>query len=264
MSGQEGVTVMKAILAVSYGSGSAAALEKSVVPLENAFAAAYPGYTVCRAFTGQRIRAMMRASGIPAESPAEALERLAAEGFDEVVVQPSHVTAGTEYGRLCTEAAAFAGRFRKLRIGAPLLHSRSDIETVCRFLYGTYHREGRLTLLMGHGAERGTERLYGGFAEICRESGCRDLYAAALEGSPGLDDILPALRASGKKTVTLVPLLFTAGVHAVRDIAGDAPESRKSRLEAEGFTVEAAVRGLGEYEEIRNLYVSHIAAALAE
>lgn len=255
---------MKAILAASYGSGAASALEKSVVPLENAFASAYPGYTVRRAFTGQRIRTMLKAAGTPADSPAEALERLAAEGFDEVIVQPSHVTAGTEYERLCAEAAAFDGRFAKLRIGAPLLHDRSDIAAVSRFLYGEFHREGRLTVLMGHGSERGSERLYDGFREVCRESGYRDLFAAALEGSPDLDDILPDLRASGKKNVTLVPLLFTAGVHAVRDIAGDAPESRKSRLEAEGFAVDAVMRGLGEYEDIRNLYVSHIAAALAE
>lgn len=255
---------MKAILAVSYGTVSAAALEKSVVPLENTFAAAYPDYTVRRAFTGQRIRAIMKAAGTPADSPSEALERLAAEGFDEVIVQPSHVTAGTEYERLCTEAAAFDGRFAKLKIGAPLLHDRSDIETVCRFLYGTYRRERWLTVLVGHGAERGSERLYDGFREVCRELGYGDLFTAALEGSPALDDILPALSASGKKNITLVPLLFTAGVHAVRDIAGDAPESRKSRLEAEGFTVRTVVRGLGEYEDIRNLYVSHIAAALAE
>ncbi|MBQ9995326.1 MAG: sirohydrochlorin cobaltochelatase [Clostridia bacterium] len=255
---------MKAILAASYGSGSAAALEKSVVPLENAFAEAYPGYTVRRAFTGQRIRARMNVSGIPADSPAEALERLAAEGFDEVVVQPSHVTAGTEYERLCAEAAAFEGRFAKLRIGVPLLYDRTDIAEVCRFLYGKFRREGWLTVLVGHGSEHGSEWIYDGFREVCREAGYRDLFAAALEGSPDLDDLLPVLRASGCRNIMLVPLLFTAGVHAVRDIAGDAPESRKSRLEAEGFAVDAVMRGLGEYEDIRNLYVSHIAAALAE
>ena len=112
-------------------------------------------------------------------------------------------------------------------------------------------REGWLTVLVGHGSEYGSEWIYDGFREVCREAGYRDLFAAALEGSPDLGDLLPVLRASGCRNITLVPLLFMAGVHAVRDISGNIPESRKSRLEAEGFTVDAVVRGLGEYKEIR-------------
>jgi len=254
----------KAILAVSCGSALASALETSVVPLENALAAALPDHTVRRAFTGKRIREALANTGTPVDSPSGALERLAAEGFDEVILQPSHVSAGAEYDRLCEEASAFEGRFAKLRIGAPLLHDRSDMETVCRYLYGKFRRNGRRIVLVGHGSAHRPDGLYSDLNEVCREFGFHDMSAAALEGSPSLDDILPALKSSGCGRITLVPLLFTAGVHAVRDIAGDHPDSRKSRLEAEGFRVDAALRGLGEYEEIRSLYVSHLLRAAAE
>jgi len=254
----------KAILAVSYGSGIASVLETSVVPLENAFAAALPDHTVRRAFTGKRIREALANAGTPVDSPSGALERLAAEGFDEVILQPSHVSAGSEYDLLCEEASAFEGRFAKLRIGTPLLYDRSDRETVCRYLHGAFRRDGRLTVLMGHGSAHRPDGLYSELNGICRELGFHDMFAAALEGSPSLDDILPALKSSGCERITLVPPLFTAGVHAVKDVAGGHPDSRKSRLEAEGFRVDAVLCGLGEYAAIRSLYVSHLLRAAAE
>lgn len=46
------------------------------------------------------------------------------------------------------------------------------------------------------------------------------------------------------------------------DMAGDEPDSWKSKLEAESFTVTPIVNGLGEYKEIRQLYVSHLQAVI--
>lgn len=255
---------MKAILAASYGSSVASALANSIVPLETAFAAAYPDYIVRRAFTGKRIRETLAKAGTPVDSPAEALERLAAEGGEEVILQPSHIISGSEYDLLCEEAAAFEGRFKTLKVGAPLLHDRSDLETVCRLMHDEFGRDGSLTVIMGHGSEHHANKLYSDFADVCRELGYNNMFIATLEGTPVLEDILPALRASGCKSVTLTPLLFVAGGHAAKDMAGDEPDSWKSRLESEGFQVNAVVKGLGEYEAIRALYVSHLADAIAE
>ena len=41
-------------------------------------------------------------------------------------------------------------------------------------------------------------------------------------------------------------------------MAGDGPESWKSRLEEQGFQVRCVVRGMGEYPEIRGLYIRHL------
>ncbi|MBQ8508400.1 MAG: sirohydrochlorin cobaltochelatase [Clostridia bacterium] len=254
----------KAIIAASYGSAYPSTLTNAIEPVEATFAGAFPDYAVRRAFTGRMTRQALAQKGTPVDSVEEALERLAAEGFDEAAIQPTHIISGSEYDSIRDAAAKFADRFAKIRVGAPLLHDRSDIETICRFLRGKLGGEDSLTVLMGHGSEHHANRLYADFADICRKLRFDDMFIATLESTPSLDDLLPLLKASGRSKITLAPLLFAAGGHACRDMAGDEPHSWKSRLEAEGFTVNAVVKGLGEYSEIRALYVSHLKAAIAE
>ncbi|MBP3267234.1 MAG: sirohydrochlorin cobaltochelatase, partial [Ruminococcus sp.] len=43
---------------------------------------------------------------------------------------------------------------------------------------------------------------------------------------------------------------------------GDEEDSWKSKFTAEGYEVECLLRGLGENEEIRKLYVKHAQAAI--
>ena len=44
-------------------------------------------------------------------------------------------------------------------------------------------------------------------------------------------------------------------------MAGDEEDSWKSRLERAGYQVECRIRGLGEVEAIRKLYVAHVREA---
>ena len=59
------------------------------------------------------------------------------------------------------------------------------------------------------------------------------------------------------KEVLLAPLLVAAGEHAIRDMAGDSPKSWKNQIEKEGPSVIPILRGMGEYETVRALYVRH-------
>ena len=62
----------------------------------------------------------------------------------------------------------------------------------------------------------------------------------------------------------VVPLLLVAGDHARNDMAGSGPDSWRSRLEAEGYTVRVTLRGLGLLPAVRELYRTHLARALEE
>ena len=59
------------------------------------------------------------------------------------------------------------------------------------------------------------------------------------------------------KKVVLHPLMVVAGDHAKNDLAGDEPESWRSRLLARGYQVDCEQKGLGEYPQIRALFVRH-------
>lgn len=248
----------KAILAVSYGTAYIDALTNSIEATENTFCQAFPDTPVFRAFTGRRIMEILLKKGIAVDSVEEALTKLAESGYEEILVQPMNIIDGNEYEKICAAADSFRDRFATIRVGAPLLHSDSDIEAVCRFFAQTYCTGTDALVLMGHGSDHYANRLYSDFAETCRRLEYQNLFIATLEAKPDINDIIPELKAAGYRTITITPLLFVAGVHACRDMAGDDPGSWKSRLEAEGFVVTAVVKGLGEYTAIRELYTEHL------
>ena len=55
-----------------------------------------------------------------------------------------------------------------------------------------------------------------------------------------------------------MPLMVVAGDHAVNDMAGEDEESWRSVFEREGFETECILKGLGEFTEIREIYIQHL------
>lgn len=51
--------------------------------------------------------------------------------------------------------------------------------------------------------------------------------------------------------------MIVAGDHASNDMSSEDPDSWKSQFEAEGFTVECHMKGLGEYRGIRDIFIRH-------
>ena len=90
----------------------------------------------------------------------------------------------------------------------------------------------------------------------------KNVFVGAIENYPGLDNILPSLKAGGYTKVILQPFMIVAGDHAINDMAGTQKDSWKTVLESEGFTVEYILKGLGEFPAIHNLYIRHIATAI--
>lgn len=254
----------KAILVVSYGTTYLDALANSIEAVENTFREAFPDYTVCRAFTGKRIMEMLQKKGISVDSVEEALAKLADSGYSQVLLQPTHIIDGNEFDKIRAAADAFRDRFFAIRVGVPLMASREDMAAICHFFARTYGQGTDALILMGHGSDHFANKLYADFADTCNALGYHNLYIATLEASPNLDDLLPALKNAGYRNVTIAPLLFVAGGHACKDMAGDEPDSWKSRLGAAGYSVTAVVKGLGEYPEIRGLYAEHLRSMMGD
>lgn len=254
----------KAILAVSYGTTYPEALTASVEATENTFSSLFPDWEVRRAFTGKRIMEMLSKKGIYIDSLESALDKLAEEKYEKIILQPTHIINGSEYDKISDAAKVYKSRFAEIAVGAPLLSERSDIEALCHFFARTYSSSADAVLLMGHGSDHYANKLYSDFSDICKQLGYNNLYIATLEASPCLEDVIPVLKENVCHTVTVTPLLFVAGGHACKDMAGDEPGSWKSKLEADGFTVNAVVKGLGEYGEIRRLYADHLQALIRD
>ena len=93
---------------------------------------------------------------------------------------------------------------------------------------------------------------------MLHDRGRTDAVLGTVEGYPGFEEVLRRLgeREPVRKAV-LHPLMVVAGDHAKNDLAGDGPESWKSQLLARGCQVSCEPKGLGEYPQIRALFVRH-------
>ena len=88
----------KAIVVVSFGTSYLEQLKNSIENVEGKIREQFKDYDVYRAFTAHMIiRKLERVHGIIVEKPEEVLERLYAEGYQEVIIQPLHIIPGEEF-----------------------------------------------------------------------------------------------------------------------------------------------------------------------
>ena len=91
----------KALLAVSFGTTHEDTLEKNIAAIERDLAAAFPERTLRRAFTsGMVLRRWKKERGVEIDDVPAALERLAGEGYTDLLLQPTHVVNGEEYHKM--------------------------------------------------------------------------------------------------------------------------------------------------------------------
>lgn len=95
--------------------------------------------------------------------------------------------------------------------------------------------------------------------ETLLEAGADNYFIATVEGEPEIGDILPLIKERGFRKVILAPFMVVAGDHARNDLAGDAEDSWKSIFLQNGFEVETVLRGIGEWEEVQDLFAAHAA-----
>lgn len=237
----------KAILTVSFGTSHAEAERSCIRPVEAALERAFPDWKVCRAYTSRTILNKLRAGGVQVESETEALTRLQTEGFDPIIIAPTHIIPGEEYERV---RAAAMGR----RLSAPLLAEEGDLEWMAKELTSISAEEGRPLLLMGHGTEHASDAVY---AHL-REKLPSGVFLACVEGAHSLKQVLPDLDRMCNRQITLMPLMLVAGEHALNDMAGDGEDSWKSILAARGFDVRVRMQGLGALECVQQRFVEKV------
>lgn len=234
---------MGVLLAVSNGTAE----EGTLSALETALGRAFPDRRLVRAFTSAFFRQRRQERGCPVDSVPEALERLLAQGYGDVAVQPLLVAEGRAYGQLLEMVRPYRGRFRRLAVGAPLL--AGDCRDAAQALPLPPLAAGRVTVFVGHGGTGSGSfaRLEGALAAIGR----RDVKIVPMED---LEDL--GRRLEGE-ALCLRPLLLTAGRHASRDIF-----PWKERLEALGWSVTWTAEGLGMCPAVQAVFVRRLRAAL--
>ncbi len=258
------VPARRALLVVSFGTSHQDTCEKNIAAIERDLAAAFPDRAVRRAFTSGMILKKLRVrDGLHIDCVREAMERLITDGFDDLLVQPTHVLNGEEYDDIVADIAPYRDRFQRFALGTPLLTSGEDYHALCGIIDRAFPPEaGTALCLMGHGSTHMADAAYAALDYRFKDMGRDDVFVGTVEGYPDFDTLLRQVKRKGCASVVLTPLMVVAGDHAVNDMASDDEDSWKSAFEAEGYAVCCVLRGLGEYPEVRALYVAHARAAL--
>ncbi|ABZ83142.1 cobalt chelatase cbik [Heliomicrobium modesticaldum Ice1] len=260
-----------AILLVAFGT-SAPEGRAALDHIEAKVKAAFPGVEVRWSYTSSMIRKKIsREQQVFIDSPLTALAKLRDDGYNQVVVHSLHIFPGREYCDLEDIVRSLQAMktsdgpvFDRLVLSDSLLHEFDDYRRACEAIAGLIpeNSDEEALLLMGHGTDHRSLSVFGCLNDLLRHQyRGKNVMLATVEGYPKLQHALNDLAASGVKKVKVAPFLVVAGSHAQKDMAGDAPHSWKSRLEAKGYDVSLHMQGLGENDAIVEMMVDHLKKA---
>lgn len=193
------------------------------------------------------------------------MNRAVDNNVKNLVIQPTHLMNGLEYQELEEQVAQYADAFDKIAIGKPLLTSEDDFKRVEQALvdWTSEYDDGETAIcFMGHGTEAESNEVYQKMQDLLTADGHDNYFVGTVEASPSLEDVLAKVKAGSYKRVVLEPLMVVAGDHANNDMAGEEEDSWKTTFEDAGYEVTCLLRGLGENEAIRQIYVEHAQAAM--
>lgn len=255
----------KAILVVSFGTSYAETRKATIEAIEEQVAETFNDYEMRRAFTSHIIiKILKERDGIEVDDTEQALRKLKAEGFSEVIVQSTHVIPGKEFHDVVKTVGAFKNDLDTLLVGMPLLASTDDLMKGAAALKTQMPelQNNEAVVFMGHGTHHPANAMYPALDRVFEELEMGNVMIGTVEGFPELDHVIKRLKRSNIEKVTLMPLMFVAGDHARNDMAGDEEDSWKTILTEAGFTVDSYLHGMGENPAIQAIYLQHIEDAI--
>ena len=283
----------KAIVLAGFGTSYPSALV-AITNIQDTVQKAFPKTKVKVAFTSNIIRKIWHKrqndqkflaenQNIPknilyVKGPLATIADLQDEGYNIIIVQPTHIYFGEEYHDLTSYVNALNSiktikakfmPFKKLVIGRPLLGKsgiehdyHEDLVPAAKALAAdvALAKKNKATLVyMGHGNEYYSTGAYIEFQQTLRQMYPKtNIFVGTVEGYPSLGNVVDGLLHTKVKKIVLKPFMIVAGDHANNDMAGNEDDSWRMVIQNKGIKVIPVTKGIGENPAIAAIYVNHI------
>ena len=276
------------LLVVSFGTSFNDSRAEDIGGIEKALEAAYPDWSVRRAFTAQIIINHVQArDDEKIDNVDQALERAVDNGVKNLVVQPTHLMHGAEYDELVETLDNYKDKFETVTVAEPMLGevgsdatvinedkakvaeaiTAEAVKTAGYDSLDAAKEDGTAFVFMGHGTSHSAKVSYSQMAAQMKDLSYDNVFIGTVEGEPeetACENVIEAVKEAGYTKVVLRPLMVVAGDHANNDMAGDDEDSWKSQFTASGYfdSIDTQISGLGRIEAIQQIYIDHTKDAI--
>ena len=265
------------ILVVSFGTSFNDNRVATIGGVEKAIAAAFPEWSVRRAFTAQIIINHIAArDGEQINNMQQALDLAKEAGVKNLVIAPTHLMHGAEYDELVAALEPYKADINIVvaepllgEVGADATVINDDKKAVAEAVVAAAAvPEDSALVLMGHGTSHTANVTYNQMQTVMDELGYKNVFIGTVEGEPedtACEVVIGKVKDAGFKNVVLRPLMVVAGDHANNDMADpEDPESWFSQFTAAGAfdKVDCQISGLGEIPAVQAIYVAHVKAVV--
>ena len=247
----------QAIILASFGSADSIIRTRTIDALATNIKSTFPDIELRQAYTANFMRRKLKSQGITILSIEEQIAALKTDGFDKIIILPSHLTPGEEFD---FKIKIFASD--EVIVLPPLFTLDCDTE-FDKLAFNTVIDcfktiDDEQLVMIGHGSPHRHNPVYENLQNLADKQKLK-VHIGVIEptDTPNFNDVINRLQQNRATNILLAPLLFNGGVHVNEDIAGD-DDSWKVRLIEHGFNVRVCTDGLGSFEAFRQLYLSRL------
>ena len=251
------------ILVVSFGTSFNDSRAEDIGGVEKALQAAYPDWSVRRAFTAQIIINHVQArDDEKIDNMDQALERAVDNGVKNLVVQPTHLMHGAEYDELTEAVENYKDKFESVKIAEPLLGEVGADETAINEdkaavaeaitaeavktagfdSLDAAKEEGTAFVFMGHGTSHTAKISYSQMQTQMEQLGYENVFIGTVEGEPeetSCDAVIEAVKEAGYDSMEAAAEDGTAFVfmgHGTSHTANVTYDQMQTQMEKLEFT----------------------------
>ena len=248
------------ILVVSFGTTHTETCNKTIVAIENEIEKHFPSFAVYRAWTSKKVREIVnKRDNLEVLSISEALKQMHRDGIRKVFIQPTHMLDGIENSIMKEEIERVRNLFEHVAVGEPLLSTPRDIETISKIILDEWNLDDNEVLVyVGHGSNHNANEAYQLINQRLYALGSSKHIIGTMQPAESIHSVLEQLKKFVDCKIVLAPFMIVSGSHAINELAGDRDDSWKYIFEKEGYHVECILKGLGEFPQVRSMFIEHL------